>query len=181
MNEDLEAAGLNYLGEAWHKLSEREREVIRSIVEHRQISRNVNRLIEEDRTFGERVADAMARFGGSWAFLFIFASVLTIWIALNTHFLLSRPFDPYPYILLNLILSMLAAIQAPVIMMSQNRQTARDRLDAAHDYQVNLKAELEIRQMQEKLDELRERKWGELLELQRTQLEFLERLADSEK
>lgn len=176
MQEDAEKIGFSYLEKGWHELGEREKAVIRSIIERRQISRNVNRLLDQERTYGERVADGVARFGGSWTFLFLFGAVLAGWVLLNSYFLAAGPFDPYPYILLNLFLSMLAAVQAPVIMMSQNRQAARDRLDAAHDYEVNLKAELEIRQIQEKLDELREQKWTDLLELQQKQMGILEEI-----
>ena len=105
-------------------------------------------------TAGERMADRVAAFGGSWTFLAIFSAVLLFWVALNS-IMLTRPFDPYPYILLNLFLSMLASVQAPIIMMSQNRQAAKDRLQAAHDYEVNLKAEIDILALHEKLDEIR--------------------------
>lgn len=176
MSTELEAAGLKYLEKELGALTKREKAVILSVLEGKNISRNVNRLFEEERTLGERVADSVARFGGSWTFLFIFGAVLFSWVLLNSFFLVSGAFDPYPYILLNLFLSMLAAIQAPVIMMSQNRQAARDRIDATHDYEVNLKAELEIRQLQEKLDELREQKWQELLDLQNRQINFLEQM-----
>ena len=124
---------------------------------------NPNEVADERETFGERVADGVARFGGSWAFIFFFGGVLLTWVAINTILIRSagkEPFDPYPFILLNLFLSMLAAIQAPVIMMSQNRQDSRDRIRSELDYQVNLKAELEIMQLHEKFDRLRE----ELLE-----------------
>jgi uncharacterized membrane protein len=120
---------------------------------------NPNDVVEESETFGERVADGVAKFGGSWSFIFCFAGFLLIWVLLNTVLILGRakgePFDPYPFILLNLFLSMLAAIQAPVIMMSQNRQDAKDRIRSELDYQVNLKAELGIMQLHEKFDELR--------------------------
>ncbi len=107
----------------------------------RRVSRNPNEAIEERETLGDRVADGVARFGGSWRFIFAFAAILLIWVALNTF--LPNPWDVYPFILLNLFLSMLAAIQAPVIMMSQNRQDAKDRIRSELDYQVNLKAELD--------------------------------------
>src|SRR6185295_10578400 len=131
-------------------------------------------------TFGERLADRIAAFGGSWTFLLLFLVVLVSWVGLNSLVLARRheAFDPYPYILLNLFLSMIAALQAPIIMMSQNRQAAKDRLDAAHDYEVNLKAELEILSLHEKVDELRERKWGELIELQQEQIRMLMRLLE---
>ncbi len=116
---------------------------------------NPNEVADRQETFGERVADGVARFGGSWAFMFSFASVLLVWVVINTLLVAGKePFDPYPFILLNLFLSMLAAIQAPVIMMSQNRQDARDRIRSELDYQVNLKAELEIMQLHDKFDRL---------------------------
>ena len=140
----------------------RERKVIERIARKVAVSRNIN--IEHDKalTFGEKLADRVASFGGSWTFMMLFGAVLVFWVALNS-LMLSKAFDPYPYILLNLFLSMLAAIQAPVIMMSQNRQAAKDRLDAAHDYEVNLKAEIEIMALHEKLDEMRTKDLAELL------------------
>src|SRR2546425_9205595 len=123
--------------------------------------------------FGEWVADQVAEFGGSWEFIISFGVFLLLWIVLNAA-LLRQPFDPYPYILLNLILSGLAALQAPIIMMSQNRQEAKDRLRAEHDYRVNLKAELEIRHLIAKLDQLVSHQWQRLLEIQRLQLELLQ-------
>jgi len=122
-------------------------------------ARNPNDVVDEKTTFGERVADGVARFGGSWSFIFAFSAILLVWVALNTVLLLGRkePFDPYPFILLNLFLSMLAAVQAPVIMMSQNRQDVRDRVRSELDYQVNLKAELEIMELHEKFDRLERR------------------------
>jgi CRP/FNR family transcriptional regulator, cyclic AMP receptor protein len=122
-----------------------------------QVARNVNEESDERITFGERIADRVATFGGSWTFIMSFATVLISWVVLNSILLANRPFDPYPYILLNLFLSMLAAIQAPVIMMSQNRQATKDRLKADLDYEVNLKAELEIAQLHRKLDHMTER------------------------
>ncbi len=126
-------------------------------------------------TFGERAADAVARFGGSWTFIGLFAAVLVLWIAFNSMTLLRRSpaFDPYPYILLNLFLSMLAAIQAPIILMSQNRLSESDRKSAAYDYEVNLKAELEIMMLHEKMDQLRETQWAELVTMQQDQIRLL--------
>jgi uncharacterized membrane protein len=123
--------------------------------------------------FGERLADRIATFGGSWSFILMFLAVLLGWIAWNSE---RASFDPYPFILLNLVLSCLAAMQAPVIMMSQNRMAAKDRLDARHDYEVNLKAEMEIMQLHGKLDELQQRAWSQLIELQQAQLEALQRI-----
>lgn len=130
----------------------------------------------EPGTFGQRLADRIALFGGSWRFIIIFATVLGSWIALNTAALLRKPFDPFPFILLNLVLSCIAAIQAPVIMMSQNRQEARDRKTARRDYQVNLKAELEIRHLHQKLDHLLSHQWERLVAIQEVQMELMEEL-----
>ncbi len=128
----------------------------------------------EDRTFGERAADALARFGGSWGFIFVFGAILVGWMALNTALVLFGVFDPYPFILLNLVLSSLAAIQAPVIMMSQRRQEEKDRLRSENDYRVNLKAELEIRHLHDKIDLHLSRQWERLAAIQRLQIELLE-------
>lgn len=139
-----------------------ERRVIERVARRVAVSRNTNLEHDNTLTFGQRLADRVASFGGSWTFLIAFAAVLVAWVALNT-LLFARAFDPYPYILLNLFLSMLASIQAPVIMMSQNRQATKDRIDAAHDYEVNLKAEIEIMALHEKLDEMRNKDLAELL------------------
>ena len=159
-------------------LSHREQELMHSIMQGKHVSRNTNKEFDETLTFGQRLADRVASFGGSWTFIMIFASVLLAWIILNSLVLarMNASFDPYPYILLNLFLSMLAAIQAPIIMMSQNRQAAKDRLDAAHDYEVNMKAELEIADLHKKMDELREKKWMELMEMQQEQIRLLSSL-----
>ncbi|HEX8396851.1 MAG TPA: DUF1003 domain-containing protein [Pyrinomonadaceae bacterium] len=156
-------------------LPEREQKVVSHYLERSHVSHNVNHEFENRLTFGQRLADLVASFGGSWTFIIIFGSVLIFWVLLNSLILArsGEAFDPYPYILLNLFLSMLAAIQAPIIMMSQNRQTAKDRTDAAHDYEVNLKAELEILSLHEKLDELRDEKWLELVQMQREQIRLL--------
>jgi uncharacterized membrane protein len=122
-----------------------------------RVARNVNIEQEERMTLGERVADRVASFGGSWTFIMIFGAIMLVWVILNTATLFRHHFDPYPYILLNLFLSMIAAIQAPVIMMSQNRQASKDRLQADQDYEVNLKAELEVGQLHRKLDHFYER------------------------
>jgi len=151
---------------------------IDSLKDQGVLARNVEAEYTKALTFGERLADGIAAFGGSWRFIIIFAVVLAVWIALNSYVLLTRPFDPYPFILLNLILSCLAAIQAPVIMMSQNRQEAKDRLRAEHDYQVNLKAEIEIRQLHIKLDQMINQSWQRLLEIQQIQLDMMEDLAN---
>jgi uncharacterized membrane protein len=159
-------------------LPEGEHRVVRHFDERLPVSHDTNLEFEKKLTFGQRLADKVAAFGGSWTFIIIFAAILLAWVLLNTLILMrhSASFDPYPYILLNLFLSMLAALQAPVILMSQNRQGVKDRLDAAHDYEVNLKAELEILSLHEKIDELREMKWAELLQIQEEQIRLLTQL-----
>jgi uncharacterized membrane protein len=136
-------------------LSEGESRVLESAIERKPISQDVNAAAAREATFGDRFADAIARVGGSWTFIISFIAFLILWTLGNVWLLGHGGFDPFPFIFLNLILSMVAALQAPVIMMSQNRQSQRDRLDAAHDYEVNLKAEIEIMALHEKLDELR--------------------------
>ena len=147
-----------------------------SLIEHRA-TRNVNQLMEEKYTYGDRLADRIAQFGGSWSFLISFAVTLGLWMGVNAVEALWRPFDPFPFIFLNLILSCVAAVQAPVIMMSQNRQGVKDRLQADLDYKVNLKAEMEIRGLHLKLDELRTTELRDFLELQREQAKMIEALA----
>ncbi len=155
-----------------------EREVIERFIARRSVSRNIVRELDSTRGLGDRIADRVAAVGGSWAFIGSFLFVLVAWMVLNTFVLARQAFDPYPYILLNLVLSCVAALQAPVIMMSQNRQAAADRLGAQHDYEVNVKAELEIMQVHEKLNALRERDWAVLVELQNRQIQMLQRLLE---
>ena len=176
MTERAKQLAIKFLKREWENLNEQEKRIVESIIHRGQISRNLNRERQDTRTFGEAVADRVAAFGGSWTFIIIFASVLVGWVVLNSYILLNRGFDPYPYILLNLFLSMIAAIQAPIIMMSQNRQEAKDRQNAEHDYEINLKAELEICAIQEKLDDLSQQKWQNLLEIQQQQIRLLEKL-----
>jgi uncharacterized membrane protein len=176
MTERARQLAIKFLQREWDSLNEQEKKVVESLIHRGHLSRNLNRDADDRRTFGEIVADKVAAFGGSWTFIIIFASVLIGWVILNSYILFNRGFDPYPYILLNLFLSMLAAIQAPIIMMSQNRQEAKDRQTAEHDYEINLKAELEICTIQEKLDELREQKWADLVEMQQQQIRLLEKL-----
>jgi len=159
------------------ELTALDHEVLESLQRHETLSSNVDAEFEKDPTLGEKMADGLASFGGSWTFLIIFASILFIWIGLNSILLLKKPFDPYPFILLNLVLSCIAAIQAPVIMMSQNRQEAKDRLRSQNDYQVNLKAELEIRQLHDKIDHLLSHQWERLVEIQQIQIDLLSELA----
>lgn len=156
------------------ELSVVEQEVLDSLKLHEILSEDINELYEGKLSFGDRLADKIAEFGGSWSFIIVFFLFMLVWIAINTFVLLWKPFDPYPFILLNLILSCLASIQAPIIMMSQNRLEARDRLRSEHDYRVNLKAELEIRNLHEKLDHLMMHQWARLLEIQRIQLQIIE-------
>lgn len=157
-------------------LTQLEQEVVQSMKEQETLTENLNLAFEKSVTFGQRTADRVATFGGSWTFIGCFAVVLAAWIGINTVSALIRPFDAFPYILLNLILSCLAAIQAPIIMMSQNRMEARDRLRSENDYQVNLKAELEIRHLHEKLDVLLKHQWQKLLEIQQIQMDFMKEL-----
>ncbi len=161
---------------AWEtRAAQLEKAIRGKIARHETVTKNVNILHGARLTLGERMADRMADIAGSWGFISFFALFLAFWIALNSLQLLFRPWDHYPYILLNLILSCLAAIQAPVIMMSQNRQEAKDRLRSEHDYEVNLKAELEIHELHEKLDHLREKQWEDLLGIQAQQLDLLQK------
>ncbi len=164
------------LEEEMGQISTLREEVLESLKEHEILSKNINLEFDQELTFWEHMSDKVATVGGSWRFIFGFAVVLITWVVINSVALLRQPFDPFPYILLNLVLSCLAAIQAPIIMMSQNRQDARDRLRSEHDYQVNLKAELEIRHLNEKMDLLLSTQWRRLLEIQRIQMEVLEEL-----
>jgi uncharacterized membrane protein len=155
------------------ELTELDLEVLKGLQEHEILARNPDVGFDAKLTFGQRLADRIAVFGGSWNFIIVFAAILFSWMFVNSYVLVVRPFDPYPYILLNLVLSTLAALQAPVIMMSQNRQEARDRLRASYDYQVNLKAELEIRQLHQKIDHLLSHQWERLVEIQEIQMELI--------
>jgi uncharacterized membrane protein len=173
--DDLAAKFLEARGES----GETEQRVIERLTQRLHVSRDAGRAFEANLTFGQRLADRIAVFGGSWAFILLFLTTLVTWIVLNTVILGrvgGKPFDAYPYIFLNLILSMLAALQAPVIMMSQNRHAAKDRVAAAHDYEVNLKSELEILALHQKIDALREAQWAELVAMQREQIKLLTRL-----
>jgi uncharacterized membrane protein len=163
------------------ELSALDQEVIESLEQHEILSSDLSKQFERKLTFGERLSDHIAEFGGSWKFLISFGAVLVIWIAINGVILATHAFDPFPFILLNLILSCLAAVQAPVIMMSQNRAEARDRLRAENDYKVNLKAELEIRHLHEKIDHLLRRQYNRLFEIQQIQIELLEEISRQKK
>ncbi len=154
-------------------ISNLEREVIDSLTSRETLASNVEAEFQQQLTLGQRIADRVAGFGGSWPFIILFGVIIVVWMAVNTLVLMRGAFDPYPYILLNLVLSCLAALQAPVIMMSQNRQEARDRMHAESDYQINLKAELEIRQLHEKLDFMLRRQWDRMMEIQQIQVELM--------
>ena len=140
------------------------------------LSENIQDEIEADLTIGQRLADKIATFGGSWTFIIVFFSFILVWMIINIWIMATKPFDPYPFILLNLILSCLAAIQAPIIMMSQNRQEQKDRQRSEHDYKINLKAELEIKLLSEKIDHLVVHQNKKLLEIQEVQTDYLEDL-----
>ncbi|MEZ6033950.1 MAG: DUF1003 domain-containing protein [Planctomycetaceae bacterium] len=168
------------LAEERGELTNLETDVIRSLKEQEIIAENTNKEIAASMSFGDRLADAMASFGGSWAFLILFAAGMSIWILYNSLQEPGRQIDPFPFILLNLVLSCLAAVQAPVIMMSQNRQESKDRLRAENDYRVNLKAELEIRHLHSKMDMLLTHQWQRLLEIQQIQTELIQQIAQRE-
>ena len=154
------------------RLNAFEKHIIEGFIRRQRVPGDVS---QAPMSLGDRVADRVAAFGGSWGFIFVSVAAITVWLLINAH--MTKPFDPYPFILLNLVLSCLAALQAPVIMMSQNRQAAHDRLDAQHDYEVNTKAELEIVALHAKVDELRDLKWVDLMKAQEQQLALLTQLA----
>ena len=153
-----------------------DRDVMDAIKNNSILSENIQDEIEAELTFGQRLADRVAAFGGSWTFIITFFSFILLWMLVNIWFLATKPFDPFPFILLNLILSCLAAIQAPIIMMSQNRQEQKDRQRGEHDYKINLKAELEIKLLSEKIDHLLVHQNKKLLEIQEVQTDYLEDL-----
>ena len=180
MREDAQKLSRQLMQKGFESLTQGEKRVLKTIADRLHISRNAIKDYEQQYTFGQRVADKVASFGGSWTFIILFGGILLIWIGLNSFVLIHihKVFDPFPYILLNLVLSMLAALQAPIIMMSQNRQAAKDRVDAAHDYEVNLKAELEIMALHEKIDSMRQKQLEQLLLLQQNQLEMVKKLIE---
>ena len=160
------------------EIGQLERQVLQSLESGQTITQPLDAVFEENSTFAEVMADRVASFGGSWTFILSFCAILLLWMAMNVTGWLFRPFDAYPFILLNLVLSSLAALQAPVIMMSQRRQETKDRQRAENDYQINLKAELEIRQLHEKIDHQLARQWERLAEMQQIQIELLEERSD---
>lgn len=177
MDHDIRGLAERLLQKGYDDLPEREQRVLRRMAKRIAITQNVNEKFRQELTFGQRLADKVAAFGGSWSFIIIFMVCLISWVMLNTIQLGQwHNFDPYPFIFLNLILSMIAAIQAPVIMMSQNRQTAKDRLAASNDYEVNLKSELEIMSLHEKLDDIRMHHLETLLKQQDAQFAQLQEM-----
>jgi uncharacterized membrane protein len=144
--------------------------------EEQVISRDINKEFESRLTLGERLADGLAKFGGSWRFIGIFMAMMVIWMGINSFVLIEKSFDPFPFILLNLALSCLAALQAPVIMMSQNRQEAKDRLRVEHDFEINLTAEIEIRKLHERMDHLMMHQWQHLMDIQQLQVNMMEEI-----
>ncbi len=161
--------------------SDRKRRILKHVVDRTVVSRNLADETGTKETFGERLADRVATFGGSWTFIMIFVAFLLSWATLNTIILITGALDPYPFIFLNLLLSMVAALQAPIIMMSQNRQGHKDRLTAQHDYEVNLKAELEIMALHEKFDQMRADQLTTMMAQQQEQIKLLSQLVEAKK
>jgi uncharacterized membrane protein len=180
MDQKLIEISAKIFRKQYGQLNEQEKKLADRLAERTPISRNLAKDFSEQSTFGQRLADRVTAFGGSWTFISIFGAILFLWILLNFLLIIwmGSSFDPYPYILLNLVLSMLAAVQAPIILMSQNRETDKDRLNAEHDYEVNLKAELEIMALHEKVDLLREKQWSALILIQQEQLKLLGQLVE---
>ncbi|KQN70104.1 DUF1003 domain-containing protein [Devosia sp. Leaf64] len=170
-------ASETFMGKAFSALTSTERRAVEKAIRRQTLARDPNAAFDDRLTLGQKLADGVAAFGGSWTFIGGFGVFLVLWTGLNVA-LMSHAFDPYPFIFLNLMLSMLAAIQAPVIMMSQNRQAAKDREVSAHDYEVNLKAEIEIMALHEKLDQMRNAEMRELIEKQQQQIELLTTLVE---
>lgn len=175
LNDFREKYVTEYLNKKLGNLTDLEKHVVSSISKNTMLSREVEEE-EKGLSLGQRVADKVAAFGGSWTFIISFIVFLLIWIAFNVFWLSNKGFDPYPFILLNLILSCVAAFQAPVIMMSQNRQEEKDRERAKKDYKINLKSELEIRELHEKIDHLIIHYQEDLIEIQNTQIDLLENI-----
>jgi uncharacterized membrane protein len=175
MSDDVRKLAQFVLAKGEESLPAREQRILGHVARRTRISRDFSQDFDKDLSVGQRLADRVAEIGGSWSFIIAFAVFLVGWAVLNAVFLATRAFDPYPFVFLNLILSMLAAVQAPVIMMSQNRQAAKDRAAAAHDYEVNLKAEIEIMALHEKLDRIRDEQLASLLAKQGEQIDLLTR------
>ena len=177
--EKLIHAAERFLGKGENTLTKRERQVLERALGKRALAQDASALFDDKATFGQRLADGVASFGGSWTFLIIFGAALAAWVLGNLLLRGEAP-DPYPFIFLNLLLSMLAAVQAPVIMMSQNRQAAKDRLVTSHDYECNLKAEIEIMALHDKVDQMRNDDLRALLAKQQEQIDLLTRLVKSQ-
>jgi len=177
---DLDRFRAQYVGEVLEneksELTVLETAVRQSMKDHALLAKNINVEFDRQLSFGDRLSDRVADFAGSWTFILSFTGVMVLWIIVNTFVMVTRPFDPYPYILLNLVLSAVAAIQAPFIIMSQNRLESRDRLNAEHDYRVNLNTEMEIHQLHKKIDHLLFNQGQRLLEIQKIQVELMEDL-----
>jgi uncharacterized membrane protein len=173
LNNYREKAISDYLVKEVGELSELEKTVLSSVTNNNTLTDKLDGDESQVLTAGQRIADKVASFGGSWTFIISFGVFIFIWISLNVFWLINKGFDPYPFILLNLILSCLAALQAPVIMMSQNRQEEKDRDRSKKDYMINLKSELEIRTLHEKIDHFIMDQQQELLELQKVQIEIM--------
>jgi uncharacterized membrane protein len=177
-SDKLIRAAERFLGKGETALTDVERQVLEQAIGKKALALDTSAVFDEKSTFGQRLADGVASFGGSWPFLISFGVVLVGWVGINLLLSRSAP-DPYPFIFLNLLLSMLAAVQAPVIMMSQNRQAAKDRLVTSHDYECNLKAEIEIMALHDKVDQLRNDDLKQLIAKQQEQIELLTRLVES--
>jgi len=177
-SDKLIRAAERFLGKGETALTDVERQVLEQAIGKKALAMDTSAVFDEKSTFGQRLADGVASFGGSWTFLISFGVVLVSWVGINLLLTQSAP-DPYPFIFLNLLLSMLAAVQAPVIMMSQNRQAAKDRLVTSHDYECNLKAEIEIMALHDKVDQLRNDDLRQLIAKQQEQIELLTRLVES--
>lgn len=173
MNQYREKYISQFLQREAGTMSDLDRKVLKSLKQRTVITEAAERESQQKLTVGQRIADNVASFGGSWTFIILFALFLALWISVNVFWIANRGFDPFPFILLNLILSCLAAIQAPVIMMSQNRQAAKDRERSKNDYMVNLKSELEVRALHEKIDHMMLHQQQELIEIQGIQIEIL--------
>jgi uncharacterized membrane protein len=164
-----------FLAKELEKLSEQERDIVQRFISRGRVARNVAEEFDEHLTLGQRISDGVAEMMGSWRFIIVQSTLLACWVMLNIAAYINH-WDPYPFILLNLALSFQAAYAAPIIMMSQNRQSEKDRLQSRNDYEVDLKAEMEIMQLHEKFNELRDSYWADLVRMQQQQIEMLERL-----
>jgi uncharacterized membrane protein len=162
-------------------ISDLEKEVTETLRKQELLSSDLNAAFDKNLSFGSRLADRVAEFGGSWKFIILFTSIIVVWITMNSIAYFTGHFDPYPFILLNLILSCIAALQAPIIMMSQNRQEDKDRMRAENDFKTNLKAELEVRILHSKMDELLTHHWHSLMNIQKMQIEMMEKLIEANK